>query len=148
MLRRHSNMHCKGAPSDSPVTDNAEQARGTGEAASFTRPVSSNKPAASASEQQFSTMMPAPDHMKLTKPHLSAEAVYGPYLENGNMSAEMSRGMVERPFLPPTDNPCSSPTDSNRPNSGSYRLGEGQVISSVTLWGLAMKTLQSDNDME
>uniref|UniRef100_A0A3Q1JM48 Zinc finger and BTB domain containing 49 n=2 Tax=Anabas testudineus TaxID=64144 RepID=A0A3Q1JM48_ANATE len=211
MLRRHSNMHCKGVPVDSPVTNNSEQARSTDGAASFPRPVSHNKPAASTSEQHFSSMMshtglekptppplspqqPTPhiettppsmhlspastttplpelrslvpyhllssnnqersaaltvsDHMKVAKPQLSIEAVYGPNVENGNMSVEMSRGVVGRPFLPPTDNHCSSLTGSSRPNSGPYRPGEGQVISSVTLWGLAMKTLQSDNDTE
>ncbi len=86
--------------------------------------------------------------MKLAKPHLSQEGVYGPYVENGNVSVEMGRGLVGRPYLPPTDTHCSSLTSSGRPNSGSYRSSEGQFISSVTLWGLAMKTLQNDNDME
>lgn len=207
MLRRHSNMHCKGVPANSPVTDNSEQGCGTDGAASFPRPVSHSKPAASSGEQHFSTMMsltalgkptsltlsppqpashietpppsmhlspastPTPlpelrslvpyhllssnhqeraasDHTKLVKPQLSIEAVYGPYVENGNMSAEMNRGGMGRSFLPPTDNHCSSLTGSGRSHSGSYRPSEGQVISSVTLWGLAMKTLQSDNDTE
>ncbi|XP_058488185.1 zinc finger and BTB domain-containing protein 49 [Solea solea] len=89
------------------------------------------------------------DHTKLTKQQLCQEAVYGPYVENGSMSVEMGRGVVGRSYLPPTDNHCSSLTSSNRPNSGqSYRSSDGQFISSVTLWGLAMKTLQNDNDME
>ncbi|XP_059184554.1 zinc finger and BTB domain-containing protein 49 [Centropristis striata] len=102
----------------------------------------------SSSHQERSAGLTATDHMKLPKPHLSQEAVYGPYVENGNMSVEMGRGLVSRPYLPPTDNHCSSPTSSSRHNSGSYRSTEGQFISSVTLWGLAMKTLQNDNDME
>ncbi|KAM7401751.1 hypothetical protein PAMP_017039 [Pampus punctatissimus] len=212
MLRRHSNMHCKGAPSDSPVKDNSDQTRSSDGAASFPKPVSHSKPPATTSAQPFSAMMPhaglekpsapppsppqptphidtpppsmhlspastsnslpelrslvphhllssthqdrsaalpASDHMKVTKPHLSQEAVYGPYVENGTMAVEMGRGLVGRPYLPPTDNHCSSLTGSgSRPNSGSYRSSEGQFISSVTLWGLAMKTLQNDNDME
>ncbi|XP_051271630.1 LOW QUALITY PROTEIN: zinc finger and BTB domain-containing protein 49 [Dicentrarchus labrax] len=88
------------------------------------------------------------DHVKLVKPHLSQEAVYGPYVENGNMSVEMGRSVMGRPYLPPSDNHCSSLTSSSRPNSGPYRSSEGQFISSVTLWGLAMKTLQNDNEME
>ncbi|XP_035517563.1 zinc finger and BTB domain-containing protein 49 [Morone saxatilis] len=88
------------------------------------------------------------DHMKLAKPHLTQEAVYGPYVENGNMSVEMGRSVVGRPYLPPSDNHCSSLSSSSRPNSGPYRSSEGQFISSVTLWGLAMKTLQNDNEME
>lgn len=88
------------------------------------------------------------DHMKLAKPHLPQEAVYGPYVENGNMAVEMGRGVVGRPYVPPSDSQCSSFTPSSRPSGGSYRSSEGQFISSVTLWGLAMKTLQNDNDME
>ncbi|XP_069001566.1 zinc finger and BTB domain-containing protein 49 [Embiotoca jacksoni] len=96
----------------------------------------------SSNHQERSTAVPATDRMKLTKPHVSQEAVYGPYVENGNMSVD--RGLVGRPYLPPTDNHCNSLTGSSRP----YRSSEGQFISSVTLWGLAMKTLQNDNDME
>ncbi|TKS70935.1 Zinc finger and BTB domain-containing protein 49 [Collichthys lucidus] len=86
--------------------------------------------------------------MTATKPHLPQEVVYGPYVENGNMTVEMSRGAMGRPYLPPTDNHCNSLTPSSRAGTGSYRSSEGQFISSVTLWGLAMKTLQNDNDME
>ncbi|XP_040890903.1 zinc finger and BTB domain-containing protein 49 isoform X2 [Toxotes jaculatrix] len=102
----------------------------------------------SSNHQDRSAALSAPDHMKLAKPHLSQEAVYGPYVENGNMSVDMGRGPVGRPYLPPTDSHCSSLTSSSRTNSGSYRSSEGQFISSVALWGLAMKTLQNDNDME
>lgn len=102
----------------------------------------------SSNHQERSTALTVTDHMKLAKPHLTQEAVYGPYVENGNMSVEMGRGLAGRPYLPPTDNHCSPLTTPSRPNSGSYRSSEGQFISSVTLWGLAMKTLQNDNDME
>lgn len=78
--------------------------------------------------------------MKLSKPHLSQEPEYGPYVENGSVS-------VGRPYVPTADNRCTSLT-SGRSSSGSYRSNEGQFISSVTLWGLAMKTLQNDNDMD
>ncbi|XP_029005821.1 zinc finger and BTB domain-containing protein 49 isoform X2 [Betta splendens] len=102
----------------------------------------------SSNHQETSTALTVSDHVKLAKPQLSIESVYGPYVDNGSMSVEVSRGVVGRPFLPPTDNNCSSLTSSSRPSSGSYRPAEGPVISSVTLWGLAMKTLQSDNDTE
>ncbi|XP_042357912.1 zinc finger and BTB domain-containing protein 49 isoform X1 [Plectropomus leopardus] len=101
----------------------------------------------SSNHQERSAALTATDHMKLSKPHLSQEAVYGPYMEDGNMSVEMGRGPVGRPYLPPTDNHCSSLSSSSRPSSGSYRSNEGQFISSVTLWGLTIKTLQND-DME
>nr|XP_040058865.1 zinc finger and BTB domain-containing protein 49 [Gasterosteus aculeatus aculeatus] len=102
----------------------------------------------SSNHQESGAAPTATDHMKLAKPHLSQEVVYGPYVENGTMSVEMGRGGVGRSYLPPTDNHSSSLSSSSRPNSGSYRSTEGQFISSVTLWGLAMKTLQNDNDME
>ncbi|XP_062253351.1 zinc finger and BTB domain-containing protein 49 [Platichthys flesus] len=209
MLRRHSNMHCKGAPDASPVTDTSERAACSSDgAASFSKPDVHSKSPASASEQNFSTMMPhagpnkplppppsppqpppphidtaspsmqlspastptplpelrslvphhllssnhqeksaAADHTKLGKHHLSQEVVYGPYVEN-DMSVEMGRDLAGRPYLPPADNHCSSLASSGRTSSGSYRSSEGQFISSVTLWGLAMKTLQNENDME
>ncbi len=102
----------------------------------------------SSNHQERSAALNATDHIKLAKPQYTQEAMYGPYVENGNMSVEMGRGLVGRPYLPPTDSQCSSTASSSRPNSGSYRSSEGQFISSVTLWGLAMKTLQNDNDME
>ncbi|KAF7649943.1 hypothetical protein LDENG_00133770 [Lucifuga dentata] len=102
----------------------------------------------SSNHQERSTNLPVSDHMKLPKPHLSQEAVYGLYVENGAMTMETGRGLVGRPYLPSTDNQCSPLTGSNRPNSGSYRSSEGHFISTVTLWGLAIKTLQNDNDME
>ncbi|XP_026162713.1 zinc finger and BTB domain-containing protein 49 [Mastacembelus armatus] len=104
----------------------------------------------SSNHQERGTALAAPDHIKLVKPHLSQEAAYGPYVvENGNMSVDMGRGLVGRPYpLPPTDNHSNSLTGSSRSSSGPYKSSEGQLISSVTLWGLAMKTLQNDNDME
>lgn len=97
----------------------------------------------SSSHQDRST-----DHMKLSKPHMSPEPVYGPYVENGNGPMEMGRSPVGRPYVPPTNNQCTSVSGSNKSNSSSYKSSEGQFISSVTLWGLAMKTLQNDTDIE
>lgn len=36
----------------------------------------------------------------------------------------------------------------NHTPSVSYRANEGPFLSSLTLWGLAMKTLQNDNDLD
>ncbi|XP_077430067.1 zinc finger and BTB domain-containing protein 49 isoform X2 [Vanacampus margaritifer] len=97
-----------------------------------------------ASTHQDRTMaLPGPDHMKLLKPHVSQEVEYGPYVENGPMGGEMGRGLLGKPYLPVQDNYCAT-----RSNSGLYRSSEGNLISSVTLWGLAMKTLQNDNEMD
>lgn len=203
-------MHCKGAPADSPLTNNTDPPHSSEGADSFHKPASNRKPPASTSEQHFPSVMPhgglekpstpptsppqatphidtqpasmhlspastptplpelrslvphhllsashqerstplvATEHMKLSKPHLPQEAEYGPYVESENMAVDIGRGAVGRPYLPPTDNRCSSLPPA-RPSSGPYRSGEGQYISSVTLWGLAMKTLQNDNDIE
>uniref|UniRef100_A0A3Q3WNF1 Uncharacterized protein n=1 Tax=Mola mola TaxID=94237 RepID=A0A3Q3WNF1_MOLML len=175
MLRRHSTMHCKGAPADSPLTNNSDPPHkkpstpptsppqptphiDTQPASMHLSPASTPTPLPelrslvthhllSASHQERSAPLIATEHMKLAKPHLPQEAEYGPYVESENMAADIGRGAVGRPYLPPTDNRCSSLT-SARPSSGPYRSGEGQYISSVTLWGLAMKTLQNDNDIE
>ncbi|XP_012717681.2 zinc finger and BTB domain-containing protein 49 [Fundulus heteroclitus] len=91
----------------------------------------------SSHQERGLALLPA-DRMKQNKP--TEEAVYGPYVENGNTCID--RDPAGRPYLPPSDNHCSSFPGSSRP----YRSGEGQFISSVTLWGLAMKTLQNEND--
>ncbi|XP_061688401.1 zinc finger and BTB domain-containing protein 49 [Syngnathoides biaculeatus] len=92
-----------------------------------------------SSHQEKNIALQGPDHMKLTKSHVSQEVEDGPYVENG----EMGRGLFGKPYLPVQDNYCAT-----RSHSGSYRSSEGNFISSVTLWGLAMKTLQNDNDMD
>ncbi|KAJ3601879.1 hypothetical protein NHX12_029641 [Muraenolepis orangiensis] len=86
---------------------------------------------------------PGTDHLKLAKYGLPQEALYGPYAEDEAM--DEVGGLAGRAYLHPTDGQCSL-TASAKAAGASYRAGEGQFISSVTLWGLAMKTLQ--NDME
>lgn len=94
----------------------------------------------SSSHQERHAALAGADHLKLAKPHLSQEPEYGPYVENGSVP-------VGRPYVPTADHRCT-PLTSGRSTSGPYRSHEGQFISSVTLWGLAMKTLQNDNDMD
>uniref|UniRef100_H3C538 Zinc finger and BTB domain containing 49 n=1 Tax=Tetraodon nigroviridis TaxID=99883 RepID=H3C538_TETNG len=174
MLRRHSTQHCKGtAQADNPPASASDPPPPSSEdAASFCKSVAHHKPPAasgtpphslhlspastppplpelrslvphhllSSSHQERNAALAGTDHLKLTKPPLSQEPEYGPYVESGSVS-------VGRPYAPAADNRCTSLT-SGRPTSGSYRSSEGQFISSVTLWGLAMKTLQNDNDMD
>ncbi|XP_008565149.1 PREDICTED: zinc finger and BTB domain-containing protein 49 isoform X1 [Galeopterus variegatus] len=52
-----------------------------------------------------------------------------------------------RSSLAALDNHCSDPLGS-RASSTAYRNSEGQFFSSMTLWGLAMKTLQNENELE
>ncbi|XP_077583073.1 zinc finger and BTB domain-containing protein 49 isoform X1 [Stigmatopora nigra] len=96
-----------------------------------------------SSHQERSTALPGSDQMKLPKAHVSPEVEYGPYDENGPMGSEMGRGLLGKPYLPVQENYCPS-----RSNSGLHRSSEGNFISSVTLWGIAMKTLQNDNEMD
>ncbi|MBN3282123.1 ZBT49 protein, partial [Polyodon spathula] len=54
---------------------------------------------------------------------------------------------LSRPSMTSLDNLCNLPLG-NRPNSSLYRNNEGPFFSSMTLWGLAMKTLQNDSELE
>ncbi|XP_051020703.1 zinc finger and BTB domain-containing protein 49 isoform X2 [Acomys russatus] len=54
---------------------------------------------------------------------------------------------VSRSSLATLDNHCSEPLGSRTP-SVTYRSSEGQFFSSMTLWGLAMKTLQNEHELE
>lgn len=211
MVRRHTTMHCKGAPDETPAADGTDPPRNSEGAACFQKAVGRNKrPPPPTGEQHFTselqhttlekrstppasppqatahmetrppsmdlspastpTALPelrslvphhllsssghqertmsltSAEHTRLVRAHLPQDSEYGPYVENGSMSAEMGRGLAGRPDLPPTENRCTSQATSGRP--APYRSGEGQLISSVTLWGFAMKTLQNDNDME
>ncbi|XP_061778503.1 zinc finger and BTB domain-containing protein 49 [Nerophis ophidion] len=173
MLRKHSNMHCKGAPADGAVTSDQTGSADVGTPLSKSvclnnvttseqtfpasmPPTGPEKPStptpppldiqlspASNSLPELRTLVPhhllssshqervpASDPMKLPKAHLSPEVVYGPYGEN------IGRGLVGKAYQ---DSPCATLTRSN---------SEGNFTSSVTLWGLAMKTLQNENDMD
>ncbi|XP_057701454.1 zinc finger and BTB domain-containing protein 49 isoform X2 [Corythoichthys intestinalis] len=175
MLRKHSNMHCKGVPADGDITENSEQTLSSDTGPEKPSPPVSSPPTPNVetpplgiqlspastptslpelrslvphhllatSHQERSTALPGPDHMKLPKQHIPQEVEYGPYIENGPMGGEMGRGLLGKPYLPVQDNYCAT-----RSNSGLYRSSEGNFISSVTLWGIAMKTLQNDNEMD
>ena len=43
--------------------------------------------------------------------------------------------------------PCTDPLGS-RAAAPAYRNSEGQFFSSMTLWGLAMKTLQNESELD
>ncbi|KAG7462105.1 hypothetical protein MATL_G00199050 [Megalops atlanticus] len=92
---------------------------------------------------------PPPDSLKFHKPHLPHDPF--PYPEENGPSAEDtlqgSATSMIRPSLSTLDNHCGLPLG-NRPNGAPYRNNEGPFFSSVTLWGLAMKTLQNDNCMD
>lgn len=52
-----------------------------------------------------------------------------------------------RSSLAALDNQCGDPLG-GRASAAAYRNSEGQFFSSMTLWGLAMKTLQNENELE
>ncbi|XP_053423044.1 zinc finger and BTB domain-containing protein 49 [Nycticebus coucang] len=52
-----------------------------------------------------------------------------------------------RSSLAALDNHCSDPLGSRAPATA-YRNSEGQFFSSMTLWGLAMKTLQNESELD
>lgn len=54
---------------------------------------------------------------------------------------------VTRSSLAALDNHCGDPLGS-RVSGPAYRNSEGQFFSSMTLWGLAMKTLQNENELD
>ncbi|XP_052592003.1 zinc finger and BTB domain-containing protein 49 isoform X4 [Peromyscus californicus insignis] len=69
---------------------------------------------------------------------------------DASADAEQSQadGMaVTRSSLATLDNHCTEPLGS-RASSVTYRNSEGQFFSSMTLWGLAMKTLQNEHELE
>lgn len=106
----------------------------------------------SPQEKCFPPPPPPPTELlKLSKPNLPQEGACSPFLENGaaGVMQQVSggRGGMGRQYLPETENHCGQPVP-NRPSGAPNRTHEGQFFSSVTLWGLAMKTLQNDNDME
>lgn len=57
-----------------------------------------------------------------------------------------STAMV-RSSLAALDNHCTDPLG-GRASAAAYRNSEGQFFSSMTLWGLAMKTLQNENELD
>lgn len=207
MVRRHTTMHCKGAPGETPATDSSDLPNSSEDAACFQKAAGHNsrprpqpageqhfagelqhatleKPStpptspvqatahmetpppsmhlspvstptalpelrslvphhllSSSSHQERTTPLASAEHTRLVRAQVPQDSEYGPYVENGSMSAEMGR-----PDLTPNENRCTSQTSSGR--AAPYRSSEGQLISSVTLWGFAMKTLHNDNDME
>nr|XP_048270822.1 zinc finger and BTB domain-containing protein 49 isoform X2 [Myodes glareolus] len=92
------------------------------------------------------------DPAKLAKPQeLQSQSHAYAYSDvDPSAGAEQSQadGMtVTRSSLATLDNHCTEPLGSRAP-SVTYRNSEGQFFSSMTLWGLAMKTLQNEHELE
>lgn len=54
---------------------------------------------------------------------------------------------IGRPSLATLDNHCGDPLGS-RASGAAHRNAEGPFFSSMTLWGLAMKTLQNEGELD
>ncbi|XP_043825639.1 zinc finger and BTB domain-containing protein 49 isoform X2 [Dromiciops gliroides] len=78
-------------------------------------------------------------HQSYAYPEVVASAAEEP-LQPDSMS-------MIRSSMAALDNPCND-TLSNRSSSAAYRSSEGPFFSSMTLWGLAMKTLQNENELD
>ncbi|ELV13221.1 Zinc finger and BTB domain-containing protein 49 [Tupaia chinensis] len=92
------------------------------------------------------------DTVKLAKPQTqqTQQQAYAYSDVDTSASAEplQADGMsMIRSSLAALDNHCSDPLGS-RVSSTAYRNSEGQFFSSMTLWGLAMKTLQNENELD
>ncbi|XP_072476317.1 zinc finger and BTB domain-containing protein 49 isoform X3 [Notamacropus eugenii] len=78
-------------------------------------------------------------HQSYAFPEVVASAAEEP-LQSDSMS-------MIRSSMAALDNHCND-TLSNRSSSASYRSSDGPFFSSMTLWGLAMKTLQNENELD
>lgn len=87
------------------------------------------------------------ERTKATKPHLdSGEAYTFTEVEVSEDSLHSDISMI-RSSLVTLENNCNEPLN-NRATSNGYRGSDGPFFSSMSLWGLAMKTLQNETDME
>ncbi|XP_028614142.1 zinc finger and BTB domain-containing protein 49 isoform X1 [Grammomys surdaster] len=89
---------------------------------------------------------------KLAKPpELQSQSqayTYSDVESSAGVEQPQADGMaVSRSSLATLDNHCTEPLGSRAP-SVTYRNSEGQFFSSMTLWGLAMKTLQNEHELE
>ncbi|XP_028303027.1 zinc finger and BTB domain-containing protein 49 isoform X2 [Gouania willdenowi] len=133
LLRRHSNMYCKGPPVEKP---DAVPSKHT-----LKRPLNKDVPHV---ENHTPLATPLPELHSLVPHHLLS-----PTHQEGNGAADASADVLKQSkgALTQQKNGSSS-LDKATGSSRAYRATEGPFTSSVTLWGLAMKTLQNENDME
>ncbi|KAL4630207.1 zinc finger and BTB domain-containing protein 49 [Arapaima gigas] len=170
VLRRHRATHCRTAAS-SPGEEEVEPApfappplhsKMTRDAEPFPALLAPGPdkpppppPHGASSSVAFSELRAvAPQHLLLAAPEKCAQHK-GPLQHESFSYGEESGPVAEEPLqgarpslAAGLDGHCGLPPGGRLTNNAPYRSGEGQLFSSVTLWGLAMKTLQNDNDME
>ncbi|KAM5271307.1 zinc finger and BTB domain-containing protein 49 [Ctenodactylus gundi] len=92
------------------------------------------------------------DPGKLGKPHVAQPPQPGYAYSDvdspaGSESQQADGVAMIRSSLAALDNHCGDPLGA-RASSAAYRTSEGQFFSSMTLWGLAMKTLQNESELD
>ncbi|TKC40021.1 hypothetical protein EI555_009786 [Monodon monoceros] len=101
-----------------------------------------------ASEQEKLSLGP----LKLAKPHVpqvqhQAYSYSGVEASAGTEPLQADGMAAIRSSLAALDHHCADPLGS-RASAPAYRNSEGQFFSSMTLWGLAMKTLQNESELD
>ncbi|XP_074085898.1 zinc finger and BTB domain-containing protein 49 [Macrotis lagotis] len=92
------------------------------------------------------------DAAKLPKPHMQ-QTTHQSYAFPEVVASAAEESLhpdsisMIRSSMAALDNHCND-TLSNRSSSATYRSTEGPFFSSMTLWGLAMKTLQNENELD
>ncbi|KAM4048823.1 zinc finger and BTB domain-containing protein 49 [Anomaloglossus baeobatrachus] len=87
---------------------------------------------------------------KMAKPHLADATSTYTFTEvevavtEESLQSDIS---MVRSSLVTLENNCNEPLN-NRASSNGYRGSDGPFFSSMSLWGLAMKTLQNENDID
>ncbi|KAJ8382287.1 hypothetical protein SKAU_G00030650 [Synaphobranchus kaupii] len=141
VLRRHRTAHCRNEA-------DASAGEGLDEGSPFFQPAGHSKPL--PDPEPYSALLPPPPGPGKPQP-AHDEPAPSMHLKNAPAGGEEplqghAPSMI-RPSLSTLDNHCGLPLG-HRTNSAPYRNNDGPFFSSVTLWGLAMKTLQNDACME
>ncbi|XP_073504528.1 zinc finger and BTB domain-containing protein 49 isoform X2 [Phyllobates terribilis] len=178
VLRRHKSMHCKPTEEETTAPEeftNTEESSGKSQNSGTLTP---NIPVAFMQEHsvenarsdyegsnndsycKLQTVIPhdeltAPDKRnaegtKMAKPHLAdATSTYTFTEVEVAVTEETLQSDISmvRSSLVTLENNCNEPLN-NRVSSIGYRGSDGPFFSSMSLWGLAMKTLQNENDMD
>lgn len=84
--------------------------------------------------------VPPAQHQAYGYPDVDAPAGAEPLQADGVAALRSSLAALDHP-------PCTDPLGS-RAAAPAYRNSEGQFFSSMTLWGLAMKTLQNESELD
>ncbi|XDB51591.1 hypothetical protein AB1E18_005146 [Capra hircus] len=84
--------------------------------------------------------VPPAQHQAYGYPDMDAPAGAEPLQADGVAALRSSLAALDHP-------PCTDPLGS-RATAPAYRNSEGQFFSSMTLWGLAMKTLQNESELD